>query len=102
MNKLADDVMWDLLFDILSEHKAGEPIASKLVRSSCNYLTKNSHDGISTEDICDSVLGLFDYYNKYIEERSVNLQPITKDEYDMTVLMLNAAVFIVKEGNNEE
>ena len=102
MNKLTDDVMWDLLFDVLSEHKTGEPITSKLVRSSCNYITKNSKDGMSTDDICDSVLGLFDYYNNYIEERGVNLQPITKDEYDMTVLMLNAAIFIVKEGNNGE
>lgn len=97
MNKISDDVMWDLLFDILSNHSAGQPIASELVRSSCNYLTKNSQEELSTEDICDSVLGFFDYYNNYVEERNVKMKKITQNEYDMTVLMLNAAINLVLE-----
>ena len=102
MNKLSDDVMWDLLFNVLSNHETGSPIASKLVRSSCDYLTNNNDGEISTEDICDSVLGLFDYYNDYIKERNVNLQLITQSEYDMTVLMLNAAINLILEGKNGE
>lgn len=98
MNKISDDVMWDLLFDILSNHNHGEPIASKLVKSSCDYLvSKNSQEELSTEDICDSVLGFFDYYNNYVEERNVKMQKITQNEYDMTVLMLNAAINLVLE-----
>lgn len=102
MNKLSDDVMWDLLFNVLSNHETGSQIASKLVKSSCNYLTNNNDGKISTEDICDSVLGLFDYYNDYVKERNVNLQLITQSEYDMTILMLNAAVNLVLEGYNEK
>lgn len=97
MNVLSEDVMWDLLFDVLSNHQTGDPIASKIVKSSCNYLSNNCEDGLSTEDICDSVLGCFDYYNDYIKERNVNMQPITKNEYDMTVLMLNAAINLILE-----
>ena len=102
MNQLSDDIMWDLLFDVLSDHEIGTPIASKLVKSSCDYLTINSENGMSTEDICDSVLGLFDYYNDYIKERNIKLQPITQNEYDITVLMLNAAINLILEGNNGE
>lgn len=102
MNKFSDDVMWDLLFNVLSEHETGSPIASKLVRSACDHLTANNDGIISTEDICDSVLGLFDYYNDYVKERNVKLHLITQDEYDMTILMLNAAIGLVLEGDNGE
>lgn len=98
MNQLSDDVMWDLLFDVLSNYETGAPIASKLVRSSCDYLTENNEKEISTEDISDSVLGLFDYYNDYVKEHNVNMQLITQNEYDMTVLMLNSAINLILEG----
>lgn len=102
MNVLSDDEMWNLLFEVISNHQAGEPVASKIVKSSCNYLTNNCKDGLSTEDICDSVLGCFDYYNSYVKERNVDMQLITKNEYDMTVLMLNAAINLILEGKYEE
>ena len=52
---------------------------------------------MSTEDICDSVLGFFDYYNNYIDERNVEMHKITQNEYDMTVLMLNSAINLILE-----
>ena len=97
MNQLSDDTMWDLLFNVLSDYEKGTPIASKLVKVSCDYLTNNSKDGMSTDDICDSVLGFFDYYNNYIDERNVEMHKITQNEYDMTVLMLNSAINLILE-----
>ena len=97
MNQLSDDTMWDLLFDVLSDYEKGTPSTSKLVKVSCDYLTNNSNDGMSTEDICDSVLGFFDYYNNYIDERNVEMHKITQNEYDMTVLMLNSAINLILE-----
>lgn len=97
MNQLSDDTMWDLLFDVLSDYEKGTPITSKLVKVSCDYLTNNSNDGMSTEDICDSVLGFFDYYNSYVDERNVEMHKITQNEYDMTVLMLNSAINLILE-----
>lgn len=97
MNQLSDDTMWDLLFNVLSDYEKGTPITSKLVKVSCDYLTNNSSDGMSTDDICDSVLGFFDYYNNYIDERNVEMHKITQNEYDMTVLMLNSAINLILE-----
>lgn len=97
MNQLSDDIMWDLLFSVLSDYEKGTPIISKLVKVSCDYLTNNSNDGMSTDDICDSVLGFFDYYNNYIDERNVEMHKITQNEYDMTVLMLNSAINLILE-----
>lgn len=97
MNIISDDIMWDFLYDILSNYKKEDPIASKLVKLSCDYLTNTYNGEISTEDICDSVLACFDYYNDYIKEKNMQLKQITKSEYDMTVLMLNAAIGLILE-----
>ena len=97
MNVISDDKMWDFLYDILSNHKKEDPVTSKFVKLSCDYLT-NEYDGeLSTEDICDSVLGCFDYYNDYVKEKNMQLKQITKSEYDMTILMLNAAIGLILE-----
>lgn len=100
MNLISEDVMWDLIFNIILDHKSGDPIASKIVRASCDYLSKNVKDGCSTEDICDSVLSCFDFYNDYVDQKNIDLKKISKPEYDMTVIMLNAAINLILEESD--
>ena len=100
MNLIDEDTMWDILYEVVSSHKDGNPVASNFVRKICNYITENTKESVATEDIRDSVFAGFDYYNSYVKEKQIKLPLISSDEYQMTELMLNAAIELILEGRN--
>ena len=102
MNLIKESAMWDILYSIVSSYTTGTPIASKFVRQICDFITQNAEGPVATEDIRDSVFAGFDYYNSYVKERSIELPLISREEYMMTELMLNAAIELVLEGRNED
>jgi len=99
MNLISEDVMWDIMYDIISSYQEGDSISAAFVKKICDYITNETEGYISADDIYESISSGFDYYNSYIREKSINLPSISEQEYMSTKLMLEAAIDLVMNGD---
>lgn len=86
---LLDDVeMANIIFLTIQQHKVGEnKIVTDLIKTSLKKIQKK--DIQDTQDICDTVIECFDFYNDFVKEKNMNLPLIQESSYDMIVTLLN-------------
>ena len=86
---LLDDVeMANIIFLTIQQHKAGEnKIVTDLIKTSLKKVQEK--DIQDTQDICDTVIECFDFYNDFVNEKNMNLPLIQESSYDMIVALLN-------------
>lgn len=92
---LSDEKQFDILLSTIYDYQEGvNDIPILMVQKICQQLIQSIDKQTDTQEIYDTVVDCFDFYNDFIKEKNVDLQPIEDGFYDLVELYIND---IIKE-----
>jgi len=92
---LSDEKQFDILLSTIYDYQEGvNDIPILMVQKICQQLIQSIDKPTDTQEIYDTVVDCFDFYNDFIKEKNVDLQPIEDGFYDLVELYIND---IIKE-----
>lgn len=92
---LSNEKQFDILLSTIYDYQEGvNDIPILMVQKICQQLIQSIDKQTDTQEIYDTVVDCFDFYNDFIKEKNVDLQPIEDGFYDLVELYIND---IIKE-----